>query len=512
MKKNAFLSFLLAFVLLLSSCSVVGEEPEKTEKILSGNVENDKNNIEIIEPFSLRIPFDFKEGFAPYEAKSKTNRFVCSLLYRSMVRLTSSYRYELNLLSSIATEDNITWYLYLDDDLTFPNGTEFTAYDLKYSIQQAMEENSYYASSLEIVQSVSVVNANCCRVILHYADKHFPNLLTFPVISYETIRNPLFFPDRYVLSDNGTTLVGAENSDLPVIELIASDNPDLLVYEMRMGRYDCVYCRDPLSLGTSSAGALNGLQSNRMVYLGFNSGSAFPYYSAFRKAVASAIDYEYLSTYIYNYFASEPKGIYSPDFFEVTYTAKRSLDIMSANFLLDDMGLTNRDSDNFRTNSRGKRIRLSLIVCGESSVKVTAANAIAEMLREIGVEVSVTSLSYSAFLTALEKGSYDLYLAEVRIGADMDFSRLITPWNYTLSDIEYINYGMNNYEGLYLQWLGYMGGTVTATEWNRAFDDVMPFIPLCYAKSSVIFSRDLPFVFGGTDFDMFYNIESWKTE
>lgn len=509
MKKTAFLSLLLAFILLFSSCGFAVEDSEKPEDTLPLA---DTDDTEAEEPFCLRIPFDFEEGFAPYEVKSKTNRFVCDLLYRSMVRLTSSYRYEPDLLSSLATEDNITWYLYLDAGLTFPNGTEFTAYDLKYSIQQAMEETSYYADFLAVIQSVSVVNSTCCRVVLYYADKHFPNLLTFPVISYETIRDPLFFPDRYILSDDGITLLSTEADAVPPIELVSSENSDLLVYEMRMGRYDCVYCRDPLSLGTSSVGALSGLQSNRMVYLGFNNGSALPYYVAFRKAVSAAIDYEYLSTYIYNHFASEPKGIYNPDFYEVTYTAKRSLDVMSANLLLDDMGLTKRDDENYRTNSRGKRFRLSLIVCSESSVKVAAANAVADMLHEIGVEVSVTSLPYDAFLTALKNGNYDLYLAEVRIGADMDFSRLITPWNYALPDVEYINYGMNNYEWLYLQWLGYMGGTVTATEWSGAFEDVTPFVPLCYAKSSVIFSRDLPFAFGGTDFDMFYDIVNWKTE
>ncbi len=509
MKKTAFLSLFLAIVLLFSACGVVPENP--------GDPENDPTVEEpgvpeSEEPFSLRIPFDFEEGFAPYAAKSKQNRYVCGLLYRSMVRLTSSYRYEPDLLSSITTEDNVTWYLYLDDGLTFPDGTEFTAYDLKYSIQQAMDEGSYYADSLGVIQSVSVVNATCCRVVLHYADKAFPNLLTFPVISYETIRNPLFFPDRYVLADDGVSLLSTVEGTAPTIQLVSSEDPDLLVYEMRMGRYDCVYCRDPLSLGTSSVGALSGLQSNRLVYLGFNNGAPFPYYAAFRKAVSAAIDYEYLSTYVYNHFASEPKGIFNPDFYEVTYTAKRSLDVMSANLLLDDMGLTNRDSENYRTNSRGKRISLSLIVCNESSVKVAAANAVAEMLREIGVEVIVTSLPYNSFLSALEKGGYDLYLAEVRIGADMDFSRLLTPWNYVLPDVEYISYGMNNYEGLYLQWLGYMAGTVTATEWNRAFAEVSPFVPLCYAKSSVIFSRDLPFAFGGTDFDMFYDILNWKTE
>ena len=505
MKK--ILSLLLAVVLLFSAC-VLSPEPEIPEEPLLIADPSDPSAEK--EPFYLRVPYDFEEGVLPYTTSGRSNRFICGLIYRSMIKLTSSYRYETDLLSAIKTEDNLTWYLYLDEGTIFPDGTEFTAYDLKYSIQEAMKEGSYYAESLNDIDSVTVVNATCCRVILRTASRYFPNLLTFPVISYETIRDPLFFPGRYSFSEDGKYLFCNEKSDAPIIELISSDDPELLVYEMRMGRYDCIYCRDPLSLGTSSVGAMNGLQSNRMVYLGFNSSAGFTYYSAFRKAVSAAIDYEYLCNYVYNHFAAEPKGIFNPDFYEVTYIGKRSLDVMSANLLLDDAGWTNRDGENYRTNSRGNRITLELLVCSESAAKVSAAKAIADMLKEIGIAVEVTSLPYASFMQALENHRYDLYLAEVRLDADMDLSGLLTPRAYELSDEEYINYGMDSYEGLYLKWLDYMSGTISATEFGGVFAETMPYVPLCYTKSSVIFSRNLPISFGGTDSDMFYDILNWQ--
>ena len=285
---------------------------------------------------------------------------------------------------------------------------------------------------------------------------------------------------------------------------------DLLTYEMRMGRYDCIYVPDPLDSGSAANGGTLGMQSNRLVYLGMNSYYAFTYYSDFRRAVSAAIDYDRIVTDVYGHFASAPKKLYNPDFYEMQYVSKNSLDLMSANLILDDMGFDNRDDEGFRTNKRGKRISLRLIVCNESTVKVELANAVAEMLLEAGLEVKVVPLSYASFMVDLQNGNYDLYIAEMRLGADMDFTKILTPYEYQYSDFEYINYGVPNSEKLYFSWLGFMGGTVTPSEFASVFEDIMPFAPLCYTKGCAIFNRDLPFTLFGTDFNMFYNILEWK--
>lgn len=502
--------FLFAIFVLSSCKSNIAILPSTDVKSPSYSEEE----IEIVdeEPFTLRIPFDYAEGVSPYSASSKPNRYVCELIYRGMVNLSSDYRYELDLVSKIETDDNINWYIYVDEGLTFPNGTEFTAYDLRYSLQEAMEDGSYYATSLEVIDSTKVVNATCLKVTLRYADRYFPNLLTFPVISYKTVNDPLYFPDRYYFSEDRTHLICDIYSAVQEIELVPSTDMSLLTYEMRMGKYDCIYISDPMASDSASGGATMGMQSNRMIYLGFNSRYSFTYYADFRRAVSAAIDYDFIASNIYGHFASAPKKIYNPDFYEMEYVSKNSLDLMSANLILDDMGFGARDGENFRTNKLGKRISLKLIVCNESAVKVEVANAVATMLNEVGIEVNVSSLSYSSYISALENGNYDLYIAEMRLGTDMDFTRIITPYEYQFSDIQYINYGVPNSEKLYFGWLGFMDGSITPFEFAKTFQEVSPFAPLCYTKGCAVFDRDLSFSLFGTDYDMFYNIVEWKME
>ena len=502
------LSLFLALVMLFCGCETETVTPPVTDvTVPEENFEPDIPAEE--EPFTLRIPYDYDEGVSPYTTLSKPNRFVCELIYRSMISLKSDYSYELDLLSEIYTEDNTVWYLYINEGLTFPNDTEFTAYDLRYSFQQAMKEGSYYATSLSVVKNINVVNATCIKVTLYYADRYFPNLLTFPVISFETVDDPLYFPDRYVFNDDGKSLVCNIPTASPEIELVSATDMDLLTYEMRTGRYDCIYVPNPAAL-PASGGGTTGMQSNRMVYLGMNSYYSFTYYSDFRRAVSAAMDYEKIAEDVYGHFASEPKKIYNPDFYEMQYVSKNSLDLMSANLILDDMGFDNRDSEGFRTNKRGKRISLKLIVCNESTVKVNLANAVSEMLKEAGIEVNVSVLSYGSFMTALENGNYDLYIAEMRLGYDMDLSPILTPYEYQYQDLDYINYGVPNSEKLYFGWLNFMSGAATPSEFAAVFDEVMPFVPLCYTKGCAVFNRDLPFTLSGTDFDMFYNILEWN--
>ena len=244
----------LAAILILSGCEAQTVTPPVTEVPVPSEPEAP---VEITEepPFTLRIPFDYNEGVSPYTTKSKPNRFVCELIYRSMVTLKDNYSYELDLVSEIYTEDNITWYIYLDEGETFPDGTEFTAYDLRYSFQEAMEEDSFYSKSLEYISSIKVVNATCLRVTLYHANRYFPNLLTFPVISFETEDDPLYFPGIYDFSEDGTKLVCDIYSAAQEIELVPAEDMDLLTYEMKMGRYDCIYVPDPLDSGSAGNGA-----------------------------------------------------------------------------------------------------------------------------------------------------------------------------------------------------------------------------------------------------------------
>ena len=56
---------------------------------------------------------------------------------------------------------------------------------------------------------------------------------------------------------------------------------------------------------------------------------------------------------------------------------------------------------------------------------VAAAQRIVDQLSGAGVSISLERLSWTEYLAALERGDFDLYLAEVRLTADFDLTQLV---------------------------------------------------------------------------------------
>ena len=68
---------------------------------------------------------------------------------------------------------------------------------------------------------------------------------------------------------------------------------------------------------------------------------------------------------------------------------------------------------------------LVFLVNSENSSKVAAAQRIVDQLSGAGVSISLERLSWTEYLAALERGDFDLYLAEVRLTADFDLTQLV---------------------------------------------------------------------------------------
>ena len=86
MKFIKLISAALAFLLIFGGCNKAqeGELPPGFDDTSDEEIE-----IAALEPYTLRIPYDYEEGLSPYTAKSRTNRFICGLIDRSMVPLGS---------------------------------------------------------------------------------------------------------------------------------------------------------------------------------------------------------------------------------------------------------------------------------------------------------------------------------------------------------------------------------------------------------------------------------------
>lgn len=505
-KKLLSLLLALVFILSFSGCnnplsSLTGAPPRQNVDPPLTNDTNSDNDYKDIS--SINIPFDEDDTLSPYTAKTTVNRYICGLLYDSPLRLTPNYEYEKVLVKEIESTDYVNWTITVPGNITFPDGEKYTAYDLRYSFFRAMSSGSYYESMLSCVGNVVVKDDYTLLVTLLSPDMFFPNLLTFPVIEYGTVEDPVG-TGRYTLSDDGSALIStSSDATIKTINLVLMDDPSMLLQETRIGVFDCVFTANPVSVSLASLGGTQPVVLNNLVYLGINSHLGLVNSARFRRALELAIDRDALAQSIYSGSSLPAYTPFNPMFMAFSDAPKRNADVQEANMLLDDMGYTKRDSEGFRTYGYyGSRMTLSLAVNGESSPKVSIANSIKEMLSLIGVDVEINEYSYQNYLAAVENGAHDLYIAETKLTPNMDISPLISPEGA-------LRYGLAQSDALYEQWLYLRSGVGNITDFCETFYSAVPFVPLLYPEGCFVYSRDFYFDVLPTETDIFYNITDW---
>ena len=69
---------------------------------------------------------------------------------------------------------------------------------------------------------------------------------------------------------------------------------------------------------------------------------------------------------------------------------------------------------------------LTLIVNEDNSTRQQVAQAVANQLEGAGFAVTVQSLAWEDYVSALERGNFDLYLGQVQLTSDFDLTALLT--------------------------------------------------------------------------------------
>lgn len=146
-----------------------------------------------------------------------------------------------------------------------------------------------------------------------------------------------------------------------------------------------------------------GYSTTNLIYLGFNTQRG-PFRSAqLRRALSRGIDRRSIAEISFAHHAVPTALPIHPD-----SPLYHQLLSDSADYSPDDLvkGLEGQ-----QLGSDG----LVFLVNSENSSKVAAAQRIVDQLSGAGVSISLERLSWTEYLAALERGDFDLYLAEVRL-------------------------------------------------------------------------------------------------
>ncbi len=461
---------------------------------------------------NFALAYSRTDSLNPYRATSSLNAAVSSLIFDKLIVLDDEYNAEPVVARSISQEGrDIT--VVIRDGLVFSDGSPLTARDVEYSFYVAKRSESKYAAQLKNFKSV-IVNGTKLTFTIGEDDPYAYMLLDIPIIKIESDAGgamPIGSGKYVYISDEDLGIFLERNDrwynpDRPSIERIslnAMPTVESIVHSIEIGTisYFITDLRDgyPNRINANYA----TYDVNNIIYLGVNTNDTRLYNIDIRTAISYALNREEVATKALGGRAVAATGPITSAFTEAASLESGLTvdDPASAGFLLSNAGFVNTDENGYKYDSFGNYLSFSILVSGDNSQHLAAANTIADQLSDIGIGTTVNAVSSSDLATTVAAGSYQLYVGEYAMLNNMDFSPLFTSNSglYTGFEFDTLNIAHN----------AWTSGEGSLADYLNAFEANMPFIPVCHRQGMVCFSRSLDAKMNATESDPFFRMGEW---
>ena len=132
---------------------------------------------------------DMRLGIAEYDtmnpiiSKNKNIQSIAKLIFEPLLTLTEDYKIENCLAKEWSKTGDNTYVLKLQEGIVWQDGTEFTASDVKFTIEQIQQVDSIYTPQVADITSVEVVDVMTIKLTLSKEIPFFEYQLTFPILS-----------------------------------------------------------------------------------------------------------------------------------------------------------------------------------------------------------------------------------------------------------------------------------------------------------------------------------------
>lgn len=505
MKKLIPIFLVLIAVCFFTACNNDGEiTAEETTVIEETTTQKAIEN-------KLTLGYFEKKGFNPYTTKSTANAALLTLVYDGLFVNDKGYSVTPAIASS-STNEGTQITVKLGDDIYFSDGSPISAYDVLYSFSLA-KKSSAYASSLSNFVSAKP-DGTSIIFTLERSDIYGESVLTFPIVKEDTGDNDIpVGSGRYTLKKkDGEYILTANNSNtrreelnIEKIYLTSLSVGETELYSLQSG--DLSYFYDDLSDGeyTKITANMYKTATNNLVFLSFNNESELIQDTDVKNAVCSSIDVSSALTSALGNMYRLPCTVFNPDWYVLEDESESTLlyDVQKANSLLEKSGYIYAYSTNTTRSKNFEYIELSFLYCNDTQVKEKMAKEIIKSLENVGIKVNVQALPYEDYIKALKSGSYDLYLGEVRLSANMNLDCFF-------SENGSVSYGIDSDCVTAKAYYDFAGGLVDAKTFIQVFQSEMPFFPLCYRDSMSYYSRELSFDGNFNEYEPFKDIYSWE--
>lgn len=496
------LALALVLALSLTGCWEAEPEPDDfwNDDLSSPSEEKPQREPAQISDFTL--PYLSGQTFDPVTCIDGVQQTVGALLYEPLFTLDASFTPQPVLCErSSCDAQALTWTFALRSAV-FSDGTALTANDVLAAYRRAAE-SARYGARFANVASMKAQDAHTLIVTLTQANGSFPALLDIPIVKAGTENDlvPLGTgPYVYTTAADGAALTANphwQGSSLPLerIALAAVKDNDTALSRFA-SRSVHFLCLDPTGTGARTVGGAvesTDVPTAAMQYLGFNLSRTPLNDAAVRRAMSGVIDRGTLVSSLLSGHGTAAQLPIAPQDadYPKTYEYRTTAEEYAA--ALETAGVT-----------AARPRSLTLLVNKENAFRCAVAESLCAQLTTAALTVTVRELPWGEYAAALEAGSFDLYLGEVRLTADWDASALLDTG------------GALNYGGFASEQLSarndalLLGGNASAARYAEGFVEETPFAPLLFKSKTVLTPSGLVDGMTPTASDPFYGFADWR--
>ena len=149
--KYLFIIFAIAILIFAIVKIREQEKNNNNDHVVSQETEEEKNT-------TLTLGVAQFDTINPILSNNKNIQDISKLIYEPLINVTKDYRLEKCLAVEWAKQDSTIYILKLKENVKWSDGNNFTAYDVKYTIDRLKEIDSIYSRNVQYVIGLEVVD------------------------------------------------------------------------------------------------------------------------------------------------------------------------------------------------------------------------------------------------------------------------------------------------------------------------------------------------------------------
>ncbi len=348
----------------------------------------------------------------PRYATDAVSYRITRLIYKSLVDFDEQYQMVPDLANWEQLAPDHYRFKIKNKDRKFHDGSLLTADDVKATYDSVLkpENASPHRGSIQMIDSISVINEDTIDFMLSQADPLFPGRLVIGILPEELVfenhnfnRKPVGSgPMRISEWKDDSRLKLIRISDNQTIEFIALKDPIVRVLKLLRGEIDLVQSSLPPEivkwLDDKESIHVKRKQGNTFTYIGFNLEDPETGNIHVRNAIAHAIDRRSIIQYVMGESARKAGALLPPDHWAGNHNLTGyDYDPNKAKLLLKQAGY---DLDSplkltYKTSNNPFRLRLATII--------------QDQLKAVGIEIDIRSYDWGTFYGDIKAGRFQMY-------------------------------------------------------------------------------------------------------